>query len=695
MSPHINCKVAAFNLTTLDTYKYPAEVEWEIDQNNKSSYIRLAKIINKDNHVSGVILQHEYGIFGGKEGKNILSFMQNCKKPTLVTLHTVLPTPTLEMEEVTARIIDLATTLVVLTISSKNLVEKIYPKAVGKVFVIPHGIHPIDFSTSPESKIKLELNKYTILSTFGLLSRGKGIEYVIKALPKAIKKYPSILYLILGKTHPVIVRNEGEKYRIKLLRLIRKLGLETHVRFYDQYLDLHELFEFLKATDIYISTSTNPNQAVSGTLSYALGSGRAVISTQFAQAKEIVTPDTGRLVPIKNPEAITKALLDLLSKPERLKEMHLRAYETTRSMLWSNVAEKYVNLLNRPIIPPLNLNHLQTMTNQFGLFQFASLTTPNKDFGYTLDDNARAAIVCSWLAKTSYTKEVEALFSIYFKFIQTCQNQQGQFINYISYHDQKPTAQNGKEDIEETQARTLWALSEIMNSKNIALTMRKEAEKIFLLKFNNMPKLTHIRAKAVAIKSFALAANVLPDYRKLLTQQIKEYADSLLEALKSNSVKYWHWFENHLSYNNGILPESMFIAGQFTGDSTYKDGGISSLQFLIKKTFSGELYMPIGQSSWYKNHGKRSEYDQQPEDPTSMILALSTAYKNTQNVLYKILAERCFSWFLGKNSLHVSLYDEKTGGCYDGLRTKGVNLNEGGESLISYLMSHIIMKELI
>ncbi|MCX6731994.1 MAG: glycosyltransferase [Candidatus Roizmanbacteria bacterium] len=338
--------MAAFNLTPLDTYKYPKEVEWEIDQNSKKAYIKLANIVNEDVNISAAIVQHEYGIFGGTEGNKILHFMQQCKKPILVTLHTILPFPLPKMKSVTEAIVKRANTLVVLTERSREMVEQIYPESKGKVFVIPHGIHPTEFALQKKYKAKLELQKRTVVTTFGLLSRGKGIEYVINALPEVIKKNPSLLYLVLGETHPVIRRNEGEEYRIELIKLVKKLGLQKHVKFYDQYLSLPNLFGFLKATDLYISSSTNPNQAVSGTLSYALGAGRAVISTQFAQAKEVVTNDIGRLVPIKDSPAISEALLDLLSDKKRLEHMHLNAYNKTRYMLWSNVAEKYIELLN-------------------------------------------------------------------------------------------------------------------------------------------------------------------------------------------------------------------------------------------------------------------------------------------------------------------------------------------------------------
>lgn len=619
--------------------------------------------------------------------------MQTCKKPMLVTLHTTLPNPSPEMKSVTRKIIELASTIVVLTQKSKEITENLYPESLGKVFVIPHGIHPSIFSDPKKLKNKLELDNQIVLTTFGLLSRGKGIEYALQALPKVIKKYPSVLYLILGETHPVIRRNEGEKYRLELAKLVSKLNLEKHVKFYDQYLSLPDLFEFLKATDIYISTSINPNQAVSGTLSYALGIGLAVVSTEFAQAKEIVTPKTGKLVPIKDSAALSLALLDLLSDEKRLKQMHLNAFEMTRPMLWSNVADKYTKLLTRLVIPATKLTHLHTMTDDFGIFQFATLTSPNKEFGYTLDDNARALIVCSWLIKQTYTKELEVLLRLYLTFIKKCQLKDGSFANYIGFKDKCPTPQNNKEDLQDSQTRALWALSETIVNRTLADDIRSEAKKMLLLNLKLGTKLTHLRAKSFAIKSFALVLPFLPEKQDELLSYIKDYADSLITALKNNSVKSWQWFESDLNYNNALLSESLLIAGNILKNDEYKSKGLISLQFLISKTFS-ETYMPIGHSQWYKNKEKRSNYDQQPEDPASMILALVSAYNYTGDKQYKKLADKCFSWFLGNNSLKKALYDYKNGGCYDGLHPDRVNLNQGAESLISYLMSSFTMSQL-
>lgn len=687
IGPEILCKVAALNVSPLDTYKYPLEVKWTIDQNSKKDFINLAKTINDDVNIPGVILQHEYGIFGGQEGENILYFMENCKKPIIVTLHTALPAPSPKMREVTERIIELAENVIVLTKRSREVIESVYPDSNGKVFIIPHGIHPVAFSSQKEFKAKLDLENNIVLSTFGLLSRGKGIEYVIQALPEVIKKYPSILYLVLGETHPVIRRAEGEKYRLELVSLVTKLGLEKYVKFYDQYLSLPDLLEFLQATDIYISTSVNPNQAVSGTLSYAMGTGRAVISTDFAQAKEIITPEVGKLVPIKDAKAFSSALLELLGDKEKLNNMARNAYDKTRSMLWSNVAKKYTDLLSRTIIPPMNLNHLYKMTDDTGIFQFAKFSTPDHDFGYTLDDNARALVLCSLLIRQKGSKKLQKLVNTYFAFVKKCQRSDGSFVNYIGYPDKKPTDQNKKEDLEDTASRAMLSLSEIMGNNKLPRGLRNEAKKMLLLSLEKISKLTHPRSKALAIKAFAKAADCLPESRKILLGYIKEYADQLSDALKDNSHKSWVWFEKDLYYNNAVLSEGLFIAGDILKNPLYKDKAVQSLQFLISKTFSQDMYIPIGHSQWYKNNSKRSLYDQQPEDTAAMILALSSAYKSTGNKEYENLAKKCFGWFLGNNSLGKPVYDKESGGCYDGLHPDRVNLNQGGESLISYLMS--------
>lgn len=677
----VACLVAAMNVSPLDTYIYPPEVRWKIDQNNRKELADLAFEFNTDPEINGVIIQHEYGIYGGNDGQNILAFTKACTKPMVITLHTVLPNPPAHMKAVTKELIAQARIVVVLTQSSKEILETLYPQATGKLHIIPHGIHATIFTGTDSAKKGLKLTQSVVLSTFGLLSRNKGIEYVIRALPEVIKKHPSLIYLILGETHPVVRRSEGESYRNELADLVTQLKLKKQVKFYNQYLSLSDLIEFLKATDIYISSSINPDQAVSGTLSYALGTGRAVISTEFAQAKEIITADTGRLVPIKNFKAISQALIELSSDKDQLDIMHLNAYVLTRPMLWSNVAHTYSKLLAQYVLPPLNLTHLKDMTDGFGLFQFANLRAPNKKYGYTLDDNARALVVCSWLNHPS--------LEIYLKFIQKCQEKDGTFVNYIDHSGNMAAGQNRQEDLEDAMARAMWALSEVINNKAIDSSWRDMAWKIFSRALPHTNSFCHIRSSAFMIKAFANLVTIYPNQKTKFVKTIRKHADLLLLELNKNSYKSWFWFDSYLGYNNAIIPEALLIAGQLSGSARYTDKGKATLQFLIGKTFSLNKYLPIGHAQWYTNKQKRSIFDQQPEDPASMILALATAYKITHDETYKNLMTVCFSWFLGNNSLQVPLYDYKNGGCFDGLHPDRVNLNQGAESLVSYLLSRL------
>jgi len=687
----IACKAAALNFSPLSLYIYPPEVEWKINQNSKRDYIDLAKKFNDEPLIRGIVIQHEYGIFGGKDGKNILYFTNTLKKPFIVTLHTVLPDQKSHMARVTSEIVRRANKLVVLTQRSKEILEDVHPHSMGKIKVIAHGIHDTPFSTTQIPKRKLNLEENIVLSTFGLLSPGKGLQYVIKALPAVVKKYPSLRYLVLGQTHPLVRRIDGEKYREKLQQLVIKLKLEKHVKFYDEYLDLADLLEYLKATDIYISSSINPNQAVSGTLSYALGTGRAVISTEFTQAREIITEKNGRLVPIKNPKAITLALLSLLENKDDLPNMHMQAYKSTRHMLWGNVAQEYISLLH--IMPAINLAHLLKMTDDFGLFQFAKYDKPNKEYGYTLDDNARALIVCSMLIGLVQQSKMPNL-ETYLNFIKKCQLPDGTFINYIDHSHKVMTIQNQKENLEDATARAMWALSEVMKNKLVDSNSRNLAKEMFVRALPHTKKFHHIRSTGLIVKAFANAIQAYPGLRDKLLAEIKINADFLVTEFEKNSIKTWRWFDTYLAYSNAIVPESLLIAGHVTNNSHYTDTGIAALTFLIQKTFSESRYIPIGHSHWYKKDSTRSHFDQQPEDPASMILALATALKITHDEKYRDLINICFSWFLGNNSLGVPLYNYKTGGCYDGLHPDRVNLNQGGESLVSYLLVRLAMAKL-
>jgi glycosyltransferase involved in cell wall biosynthesis len=683
--------VAASDVSHLDTHVYPKEVKWRIAQNKRSDWLDFTQDVNSDKNIVGVIVQHEYGIYGGRHGEHILSFLESCRKPVVVTLHTVLPDPPPHMRQVTKRIVVAADSLIVLTTHARTLLESLYPAAIGKVYVIPHGVHQVPFVTPSKMQRKLGLQKRIVLSTFGLLSRGKGIEYVLRSLPAVAAKHPTLLYLIIGETHPVVRRQEGESYRRELSELVVELHLQKHVKFYDRYMSLDELLSFLQATDVYISSSINPDQAVSGTLSYAMGTGRAVVSTQFPQACELVNASTGRLVPIKNSRAITQALQIILEERDALKEMHKAAYEVTRPMLWERVAQQYIELLTRIVLPPITITHLEKMTDTFGLFQFAQSSEPDPRFGYTLDDNARALIVCSWIVRLRYHHPaLTSLTEIYFQFIERCFERDGKVINYLASETKTPTSQNEQEDLEESRARGLWALAEIMGNRHLSSAFRQRAKELFSRSFPY--SFTHLRPHALYIKACIRASRVLIRIRKQLRNEVEKSTAYMITKLETVGTGSWYWFEDTLSNNNGVLSESLWLAGSFLQNQTYVDMAERSLQFLIKKTFMTNQYLPIGQSQWYRKGHVRSMYDQQPEDPTSMILALTTAYKLSGRIRYQNLAHKCFSWFLGNNTQGIALYDPTTGACFDGLTPSGVNKNCGAESLVSYLLARLALQ---
>lgn len=363
-------------------------------------------------------------------------------------------------------------------------------------------------------------------------------------------------------------------------------------------------------------------------------------------------------------------------------------------MLWSNVANEYSKLLRQNILPPINLSHLVAMTDKFGMFQFAMLEKPNKKFGYTLDDNARALVVCAKLNSSINNKNINSLINTYIHFIRACQLEDGSFVNYINYSHKSATNQNNSEDLEDATSRAMWALSEVLNNTQIPIDSRCLAKSMFIRALPHAKKLLHLRSSAFIIKAFSLFQNVYPEYRAELIENIEKNAEFLIFQLDKNSIKKWHWFDTYLGYNNGVIPEALLIAGSETGNKKYTSYGEASLSFLIEKTFSSNRYMPIGHSDWYKNKGTRSKFDQQPEDPASMILALTTAYEITHDKVYRSLIDTCFSWFLGNNTLQLPLYNYKNGGCFDGLHPDRVNLNQGAESLVSYLLSRLAITKL-
>lgn len=710
----IDSRIAAINADQVSRYHYPREVILQLDSQSEADYIRLAEKINKMPDAKLVNIQHEFGLFGGQYASHLFSFLDALKKPSIVTFHSVLPSPNPELYKAVRLTAEKTSGLVAMTHRSKEILVQDYGIDEAKISVILHGIHSVPYSLSSKTKPALGFSKRTLLLTFGLLSRGKGIEYVLDALPQVVKVYPDIMYIVLGVTHPNVLKEEGESYRNSLIQKVRDLKLSSNVSFYNEYVSLEDLLQFLRGADIYLSTSLDPNQSVSGTLSYALGSGRPVVSTPFAQAREIITAQSGFLVNFRDSASYTEALLKLLKDPLLREQLGKNAYFRTRNMTWDNVALEYSKLFSKHSadiaevskhkkIPRVNLKHLFDLTDDFGIIQFAQLSSPDISSGYTVDDNARALIVCcaylDQLGKTIKSlspdkRKSEALkrIEIYLRFIEFVSDKDGLFYNYVKPDRTIDHELNQKENLEDANGRTLWALAVAAATEALTEAMRETAFSLLKRRMDHT-LMESPRAAAFFVKGLCLLLkNTKEMNREDFQQQVIRYCDRLVSLYRGVSSKEWEWFESYLTYSNAVVPEALLLGHQQTGNSDFLEIGLKTLDFLIAQTFLNGTYAPIGQDGWHQKSGERRYFDQQPEDTSAMACALSTAYSITGKQTYRQWMYEAFNWFLGDNSLKQMVYDRATGGCYDGLGESQINLNQGAESTTSYLLARLALQ---
>jgi len=714
LAPAIESRVAAINLYDISRYRYSKKVIFQLNQYSEQEYVLAAKNINRMDKVKLVNVQHEFGIFAGEYGSYIISFLGTLKKPSVVTFHSVLPSPEAKLKATVCSIAEKASGLVVMTNLSREILVREYGIGDEKISMIPHGIHSMPYTSSAKPKSALGFSKKVILLTFGLLSRGKGIEYVIDALPKVVNAYPDILYIVLGVTHPNVLEEEGESYRKSLVQKVHELKLSSHVNFYNEYVSVDKLLHFLRAADIYISTSMDPNQAVSGTFSYALGSGRPVISTPFAQAKELITSEAGILVNFRDSDSYAEAIITLLKNPSLREQLGKNAYFRTRNMTWENVAVEYSKLFSEysgdiaevsehKKIPRINLSYLFHLTDNFGVIQFARLSLPDVSSGYTLDDNARALIVACLCYgglrgafKTVYPdrqkSELLKRIEIYLSFIEFVLGEDRLFCNYVRADRSIDIELNKKDSLNDANGRALWALAVVAAADYLSDSVRNKAlallkKRIEIYKMFESPRSIAFYAKGVCLLLKKMQEINGKDLKELLVV----HCDRLASLYRAVSSEGWQWFENYLTYSNAVLPEALILGHEHTGNREYLDIGIKALDFLISKTFVNGIYMPIGQDGWHHKTGERRYFDQQPEDVSAMVCALATAYSITGKDSYKKLMHEAFNWFLGDNSLKQVVYDRVTGGCYDGLGERNINLNQGAESVTSYLLARLVI----
>jgi len=699
-SPEIKSKVLAINDNGTSIYNYPKKVSLDLYESEIENYLNRAHEINKRTDIKLVNIQHEFGLFGGDWGDYLLAFLELITKPVVVTFHTVLPHPDEKLKSVTKGIANKAYKIVVMTKISADILQKYYQIPKNKIAVIPHGVHHIAFPSKGRAKKKLNLNGRLVLSTFGLLNQDKGIEYAIEALPEIVKEHPNLLYLVIGETHPVVRREDGEVYRKKLKKLVVKLGLTENVKFYDRYLNLKELIDYLKATDIYISPTLNPRQAVSGTISYALSCACPVIATANQYAKGVINKERGRLVKFKNSASIKTALKELLSDKKIIKEMGRNSYFYSRHMTWQNVAISYFNIFNefakivpreKGKLPPINLGHIRSLTDNFGMIQFAHHTKADPNSGYCLDDNARVLLAFSILYDKKPSKNILKLIDTYFNFVKFVSKKDGRFKNLVEHQDMDL---NNTES-EDALGRAIWGLGYVSKSLNLPVEYKEESLKMLKKSIPHLNDLHSLRAIAFSLIGLNYS------YEKNKDEQIKNtiinLSDNLVRHFEEESNKKgkkWDWFENCLTYSNYKLPEALLTSYNQIKDKKYLKIAEKSLKFLTKVTFEKDFFSPIGQDGWYFRGGKRSYFDQQPEDAATATEALSLAYKITKKKIYKQQAELAFNWFLGKNHLSQMVYDEATGGSYDGMGKYSLNFNQGAESTIAYLLARLSIEDI-
>ncbi|MBW2981550.1 glycosyltransferase [Candidatus Woesearchaeota archaeon] len=692
--PTVRSRILALNRNGVNIYNYPRKVMFQLTDNDLDGYINTAKQINKTKTIKLVNIQHEFGIFGGAYGEYLLAFLEILEKPAIVTFHSVLPNPEEKLKKVVRSIADRVESIVVMTSTGIKILREDYGIINTKIHLIPHGVHVVNYEEQKKEKTRLGLKDKIILCSFGMISSGKGYEYVIESLPEVVKKFPNLIYLIVGETHPVVRKHEGENYRNLLENKIKELGLEKHVKFYNKYLELREIISFIKASDIYISSSLTPEQITSGTLVYAMSCGRPVVSTPFLHAKDIVADDKGRLVEFKNPESYSKAILELLSDEMKRREMEKNAYAYTRHMTWPNVALSYGNIFKEYLglpeiyvkrIPEINTTHLNRLTDDFGIIQFANYATPDIESGYTLDDNARALFVCGkYYNKFGEYKQLK-LIKTYLDYIKYVQAKDGKLYNYVDKHKRV----NFKEFSEDAHGRAVYALGFTTALKAVPPDIKEQAKQILLKGLS--PIDNFLNARSIAFSLVGLHYYNKNNNSAENISKIKKLADYLVSLYEASYDKEWKWFEEKLTYSNSRLPEAMFYAYLSTKDKKYLDVAKASLDFLISKTFHNNIFVPIGHRGWYVKGGEKSYYDQQPVDTGCMVQTLILAHKTTGEKKYIRHASNAFHWFLGRNYLKQMIYDDKTGGCFDGLGEKTVNLNRGAESTLAYLTARLCL----
>lgn len=682
-------------------FKYGKEVKYTVSTSSTEDYRLVAEKINERNDIGLVCIQHEFGLHGGEYGDYFLAFLLTLNKPIITVFHTVLPDPDEKRKKVVQAIVDLSNRIVVLTNRSQEILINQYGCQKLKINVIPHGTHTVLWEQKEILKNKYHYSDKIVMSNFGLISENKGIETILYALPEIIAKHPEVIYMVIGKTHPEIIKREGEKYRNKLMDIVQELQLENNVIFINEYLELKQLLEYLTLSDIYLFSSKDPNQAVSGTFAYALSCGCAVISTPIPHAIEALAEGNGILLKeFNNSQEFQETILNLVENKEKRIEMGRNAYSSSHSTIWENVAIKYGflfgELTNREenlkfSLPPIKLDHIKELTTDYGILQFSKFSEPDPESGYTLDDNARALINMVMYYSLYHDEEALKLSNIYLNFIEGIQREDGFFDNYKNF-DRQLTAQNSEVNLEDANGRTLWSLGYVISHQEILPSdFVLRAENCWEKAFKKIYKINSPRAIAYTLKGLYYYYSVHPD--EMVRAYIVQLADRLLELYDINSEEYWCWYEDYMTYVNNVLPEAMMFSFLATADPKYLKIATITFDFLLSHYFMKGQLKVISNRGWFKKQNERVFYGEQPIEVATTIITLDLFYQVTGNVKYRNQLEVAFNWFLGNNHLKQIMYNPENGASYDGLEDKTININQGAESTLCFFKARLIMNK--
>ena len=691
------------------TYDYPPAVRVQIRDDVISDYVEAAEVLIKAGY-DVVSLQHEYGIFGGEAGGNIMELLSRLDMPIVTTLHTVLPQPTPAQHNVMRRITDASTKIIVMSEKGHELLRSVHGVPASKIEVIAHGIPDFPFLETRHAKAKFGFAGKMIILTFGLLSPNKGIEIMLNAMPEIIKSCPSAVYVILGATHPNLVRDRGEAYRDGLVARVRELGIDDHVVFFNQFVEQSTLLDFISMCDVYATPYLNEAQMTSGTLAYSFGLGKAVVSTPYWHAKELLSDGRGILVPFGDAKAMSSEIAGLLTNDVKRHAMRKRAYAASRSMTWAQTAKRHLASFEnareraRPAIvlpadgavsrsrtralPEVRIGHFLSLCDGTGLLQHAVHSVPDRAHGYCVDDNARALLFSSALASSGEERLSETMTASFAAFVQHAWNPDNRrFRNFMGY-DRCWLEPAGSED---SHGRTLWALAECAR-KDTDASRRRWAAGLFKTAHSVVEDFSSPRAWAFTLLGLdAYCTLVRGD---IFANRLRGTLADRLVSMLSRSDRDWLWFEDVLAYDNARLPQALIQTGLTIHAPSYVEAGLRSLRWLMPlQTAPSGCFRPVGSKSFGAYRKNPEAFDQQPVEAAATISACLAAGRADGSAEWSAGAMRAFDWFLGENDLQITLIDPDTGSCSDGLHPDRPNENKGAESSLSYLLGLVEIRE--